>query len=74
MAYKIEKNIPIPAIGRSRNDGASATVQAMQIGDSVLIDKKRAAFFYTLGRRYNKKLTGRTVEPKKIRIWCIAQS
>lgn len=74
MAYKIEKNIPIPPQRYGRNDTAQQTVLDMQVGDSVLVDKSKAAYFYVLGKKHNKKMVTRKVEPKKMRVWCVAQS
>jgi hypothetical protein len=74
MAYKIEKNIPIPPQGQGRNGGAQKVVLEMEVGDSVLVDKSKVAYFYLLGKKHNKKMVARTVEHKKIRVWCVAQS
>jgi hypothetical protein len=73
MAYKIEKNIPIPP--RSAGNGSvQKIIQLMQVGDSVLVDKSKVAYFYVLGKKHNKKMVARKVEPKKLRVWCVAQS
>jgi len=74
MAYKIEKNIPIPPQRYMGNGTAQRTVIDMQVGDSVLVDKSKVAYFYILGKKYNKKMLARKVEPKKLRVWCVAQS
>lgn len=67
MTIKIEKNIPVPTM---RKSGLTASMAAMEVGDSFLIDKLSRTLIYPTGRRLlPKKFSVRTVSDTELRVW-----
>lgn len=68
--FKIEKDIPIPAKnygGRSKYD---KLLNDMAPGDSVLMNRSQANYFYMLGRKLKRQMIVRGEGDKK-RVWYV---
>ena len=78
MEFQIDKNVPIPAPGHSKWQELRRACQAMEVGDSMLLDDKtgmKAAEFIRKiwdnpggGRRIQRKATTRK-EGNERRVW-----
>ena len=77
--FKIEKNVPIPE-HRGRKKGFKYPWEEMQVGDSILIPKKRrssagsSSDYYSRTKENNEvKFTSRIeeVQPDMVRFWRI---
>lgn len=68
---KIEKGIPI-SNEIKRYGSAKAILNAMEVGDSVLLTKKHANSIRTTAWVHKIKVATRTVSETEMRVWRIA--
>ncbi len=76
MDIKIDKNIPITDLGRSRSKSRDIldVLGKMDVGDSFAIDdlktKKSVAYYSSIyGKSSHKKFALRTIDNNKYRCW-----
>ena len=65
---EIEHNIPIP---EEQQQGLTATLQQMEIGDSVLVNYSKSQGIASIAQRLGYKTTRRKVKDGWYRIWRI---
>jgi hypothetical protein len=65
---KIEKGIPMP----EKLNNVKVILDAMQVGDSVLLSKKQAASFRGAAWIHGIKVATRKVSETEMRVWRIA--
>lgn len=71
MAYKIDKNVPVPSAQRK---GSKYPWAQMKVGDSFFIPGKPKGL-YAAAKGAGIKITVRTVKEKGkegVRVWCMA--
>ena len=68
--FKIEKDIPIPARKNGAKRKYDKLLNDMAPGDSVLMTKGQATYFYMLGRKLKRKMIVRGEGDKK-RVWYV---
>jgi|TARA_R110001583_G_scaffold177559_1_gene333167 hypothetical protein len=75
MTYTIEKNIPLPNDGNGRGRGKSElrlTLEKMEIGDSIVVPKKKRDQVATMTRALGTSYQSRRIGLDQYRVWRIA--
>jgi hypothetical protein len=68
--YRIDKGVPIPT-PRSAENPLYEAAKTMDVGDSVVIPKRRGPICGNLKRATGFKFTQRTISETEMRIWRI---
>ena len=69
----IEKNIPIPNPKTIHHpDSAASILKAMQVGDSVVVPRKKASVFHSAAHWIGAKVATRKISETEIRVWRMA--
>ena len=71
--YKIEHNVPLPK-SYLKYSSMSGTISQMEVGDSFVAEDSTANTrnsIYVCARRFNRKMSIRTIGGGKIRAWRI---
>lgn len=66
---KIEKNIPIPTKSFTRGTPWKDLARRMNVGDSVVINKKQSQYLYGALKALKHKAVRRQVSKTKTRLW-----
>jgi hypothetical protein len=69
-SIKIEKNIPIPSSRGAA--GVSAALRKLGIGDSFLVGLEHRASIRPAAARLGLRITVRTLDDNKIRVWRVS--
>ena len=69
--YQIEKGVPLPAPRKKREEGLTATMRNMEVGDSILVPQSRRSNVYMVQKALGHKYTVRQVDKSQVRIWRI---
>ena len=68
MSPVIEKGIPIPK-ARATENGPSAVLRQMEIGDSILLHPEQVISYRATGNRLGFKPIIRKLSPTEYRLW-----